>query len=195
MYFNKLNCTNRIRLMNLWVSNVLDLCKRVFRPRSQQRETMVRFQNFLMLNDDFSISLLQTLLFIPNVGSRYFISSTGNSILDQLVNQSKANALSCMNLVVEMMSNERAKVEMKKSPFYLALPQVLPTIIVCLIGQMTNPDFNFTESMASQSVSGVLTQSLKFISLCGGMSEFYNTMSESKTSLLIEVILPMLHTS
>jgi hypothetical protein len=49
--------------------------------------------------------------------------------------------------------------------------------------------------MNSMGVQGVITQSLRFIAITGTMSEFYGVMVESKTSLLIDVILPLLHTT
>lgn len=44
-------------------------------------------------------------------------------------------------------------------------------------------------------LSNLVTQMLKFITLCGGQSEFYNVLSESKTSLLVDVLLPLIATS
>ena len=66
----------------------------------------------------------------------------GDPNLDDLVNEAKGCALQCINMILSMLINDRSKTETRKSPFYVGLGQLIPTLIVCLISYTTNPSFD-----------------------------------------------------
>jgi hypothetical protein len=62
----------------LWSSNAIELCRRVLRARGLHKEQSTTLQNFLIMNEHFSMSLVQVLIFQLNQNSQTIISQTGN---------------------------------------------------------------------------------------------------------------------
>ena len=70
------------------------------------------------------------------------MSSTGDANIDSIINEAKGKALQSYNLILTHLINERTKSEIKRSPFYIKLSQLLPTLIVCLLSLASGPNFD-----------------------------------------------------
>jgi hypothetical protein len=77
----------------------------------------------------------------------------------------------------------------------LQLAQLIPTLIVSLIAYTTHQSFDVDTCISNTQLQNMVTQMMKFVMLCGGQSEFYQLMSDWKTSLLMDVVFPFLDTS
>jgi hypothetical protein len=115
--------------------------------------------------------------------------------VDSVLNEAKGYLLGAYNNIINVLMNERSKNEMKQSPFFSQIYQLLPIMIVCLITYVTSPTFDLQAVLGNKFISEIINHLLRFITYCGCQTEFYQILSESKTSLLVDVIYPFISTS
>lgn len=84
---------------------------------------------------------------------------------------------------------------MTQSPFYLRLLQLLPTVLSSLITMCTKEDYSVELISQNNALRSLITQMLRLVKIGGERSEFYSILSEIKSSVIIDVILPFLSTT
>jgi hypothetical protein len=105
--------------------------------------------------------------------------------------------------VLNVPINDRTKQEAKRSPFYLQLAQLIPTLIVRLIAYTTHQSMwiracrthNCSETDDEVRHAVWWAVGVLLGTKCARLLREYQLMSDWKTSMLVDVVFPFLATS